>query len=168
MGVQPRIPPGGACCGPPRCVAAQRDICDIGGGVTPDGGTLASAEVQIWGHHGRSPLAQVQGPAALKLNFTIPAPPDLNPFPDPGYDCMNPIPPVTAAGRLFDSGQNGISAYNQWSGARLWNVAVASRRPLAELAAPFDLVSVALSKGLGAPGGSLLAASRELIQSATL
>jgi len=60
--------------------------------------------------------------AALKLNFTIPAPPDLNPFPDPGYDCMNPIPPVTAAGRLFDSGQNGISAYNQWSGARLWNI----------------------------------------------
>ena len=26
----------------------------------------------------------------------------------------------------------------------------------AELAAPFDLVSVALSKGLGAPGGSVL------------
>ena len=35
-------------------------------------------------------------------------------------------------------------------------------RPLAELAAPFDLVAVALSKGLGAPGGSLLAGSREL------
>jgi threonine aldolase len=48
-------------------------------------------------------------------------------------------------------------------GARLWNVAVASRRPLKELAAPFDLVSVALSKGLGAPGGSLLAGSREMI-----
>lgn len=48
-------------------------------------------------------------------------------------------------------------------GARLWNVAVASKRSLAELAAPFDLVTVALSKGLGAPGGSVLAASRELI-----
>ena len=48
-------------------------------------------------------------------------------------------------------------------GARLWNVAIASRHPLAELAAPFDLVSVALSKGLGAPAGSVLAGSRELL-----
>jgi len=51
-------------------------------------------------------------------------------------------------------------------GARLWNVAIASDRPLAELAAPFDLVSVALSKGLGAPGGSLLAGSKERIERA--
>jgi threonine aldolase len=51
-------------------------------------------------------------------------------------------------------------------GARLWNAAIASRRSLASLAAPFDLVAVALSKGLGAPGGSLLAGSRELIERA--
>ena len=49
-------------------------------------------------------------------------------------------------------------------GARLWNTAVALNRPTAELAAPFDLVSVALSKGLGAPGGSLLAGSKALIR----
>ncbi len=48
-------------------------------------------------------------------------------------------------------------------GARLWNAAVASRRSIRELAAPFDLVSVALSKGLGAPAGSVLAASRDVI-----
>jgi threonine aldolase len=52
-------------------------------------------------------------------------------------------------------------------GARLWNAAAASGSSLAQLAAPFDLVAVALSKGLGAPGGSLLAGSRELISSAT-
>ncbi len=52
-------------------------------------------------------------------------------------------------------------------GARLWNAAVASDRGEAQLAAPFDLVAVALSKGLGAPGGSLLAGSRELIERAT-
>ena len=52
-------------------------------------------------------------------------------------------------------------------GARLWNVAVASRRDLALLAAPFDLVSVALSKGLGAPVGSVLAGTRELLGRAT-
>jgi threonine aldolase len=48
-------------------------------------------------------------------------------------------------------------------GARLWNACIATQRAPAQLAAPFDLVSVALSKGLGAPGGSVLAASRELI-----
>jgi threonine aldolase len=51
-------------------------------------------------------------------------------------------------------------------GARLWNAAVASGRTMADLAAPFDLVSVALSKGLGCPGGTLLAGSRESIASA--
>jgi threonine aldolase len=51
-------------------------------------------------------------------------------------------------------------------GARLWNAAVASGRSPAELAAPFDLVAVALSKGLGAPGGSLLAGTKELIERA--
>ena len=41
-------------------------------------------------------------------------------------------------------------------GARLFNAAVACGRPVAELAEPFDSVSVCLSKGLGAPVGSLL------------
>lgn len=48
-------------------------------------------------------------------------------------------------------------------GARLFNAAVASQRSPADLARPFDLVSVALSKGLGCPGGSMLAGSRELL-----
>jgi threonine aldolase len=51
-------------------------------------------------------------------------------------------------------------------GARLWNVAVARDQSPAELTAPFDLVSVAFSKGLGAPGGSLLAGRRDLIKRA--
>jgi len=49
-------------------------------------------------------------------------------------------------------------------GARLWNAAVALGRPIAELAAPFDTVSVCLSKGLGAPVGSLVAGSRERVE----
>jgi threonine aldolase len=57
--------------------------------------------------------------------------------------------------------EHGVSSFVD--GARLWNAAVASGQSPAELAAPFDLASVALSKGLGAPGGSLLAGSREVI-----
>lgn len=48
-------------------------------------------------------------------------------------------------------------------GARLWNAAIATGRSPAQLAAPFDLVGVALSKGLGAPGGSLLAGTRDTL-----
>jgi threonine aldolase len=49
-------------------------------------------------------------------------------------------------------------------GARLWNAAVASRTTVAELAAPFDVASVALSKGLGAPAGTMLAGPRDVIR----
>jgi threonine aldolase len=53
----------------------------------------------------------------------------------------------------------GLATY--LDGARLFNAAVASGRRLAELAGPFDVVSVALSKGLGCPVGSLIAGSQE-------
>jgi threonine aldolase len=48
-------------------------------------------------------------------------------------------------------------------GARLFNAAVASGTDPARLAEPFDTVSVCLSKGLGAPVGSLVCASTERI-----
>lgn len=48
-------------------------------------------------------------------------------------------------------------------GARLWNAAVALETSAGALAAPFDSVSVCLSKGLGAPVGSVLVGSEELI-----
>jgi len=48
-------------------------------------------------------------------------------------------------------------------GARLFNAAIALGVSPREIAAGFDSVSVCLSKGLGAPVGSLLLGSRELI-----
>jgi threonine aldolase len=51
-------------------------------------------------------------------------------------------------------------------GARLWNAAIASGRPLDQLAACADSVSVCFSKGLGAPVGSALVGSTELIAAA--
>ncbi|HVH80176.1 MAG TPA: GntG family PLP-dependent aldolase, partial [Stellaceae bacterium] len=58
----------------------------------------------------------------------------------------------------------GIASY--LDGARLFNAAVASGATLAALAGPFDLVSVALSKGLGCPVGSVLAGARAVIAEA--
>ena len=74
-------------------------------------------------------------------------------------------------GLVWDQGEvvavcaaaRGLGVRSYLDGARLFNVAAASGRSLAELAAPFDLVGVALSKGLGCPVGSLLAGPRELI-----
>jgi len=51
-------------------------------------------------------------------------------------------------------------------GARVFNAAVASQRPVHEVCAPFDSVSICFSKGLGAPVGSVLVGSRALIDSA--
>lgn len=51
-------------------------------------------------------------------------------------------------------------------GARIFNAAVQSGREAAALAAPFDTVSVCLSKGLGAPVGSVLTGSAKLIEKA--
>ena len=48
-------------------------------------------------------------------------------------------------------------------GARLWNASAASGLAVSELAMPFELVAVAFSKGLGAPGGSLLAGTKATI-----
>jgi threonine aldolase len=60
--------------------------------------------------------------------------------------------------------ERGIAAF--LDGARLWNAAAATGLGVDRLAAPFDLVAVSFSKGLGAPGGSLLAGQRELISRA--
>jgi len=49
-------------------------------------------------------------------------------------------------------------------GARLWHAATAQGCGLHELAAGADTVSVCLSKGLGAPMGSLLAGSKALVE----
>ncbi len=49
-------------------------------------------------------------------------------------------------------------------GARLWNAAVAAGVEPARLAAPVDTVMTCLSKGLGAPVGSMLAGPAEIIE----
>jgi threonine aldolase len=62
--------------------------------------------------------------------------------------------------------EHGIALH--LDGARLWNAHVSSGRPLAELADGFDTVSVCLSKGLGAPVGSVLVGSTEHIAAARI
>lgn len=79
-----------------------------------------------------------------------------------------------AGGTLYDAAQTraavaacrdaGLAVHID--GARIWNAAVALGVPPRELAAGADTVMVTLSKGLCAPAGSLLLASRERIEDA--
>jgi threonine aldolase len=59
---------------------------------------------------------------------------------------------------------NGLALH--LDGARLWNAHVATGVPLAEIAGLFDTASVCLSKGLGAPVGSVLVSTRDRIAEA--
>ena len=58
--------------------------------------------------------------------------------------------------------QLGMAAH--LDGARIWNAAAATGVSEKELAVGFDSVSVCLSKGLGAPAGSLVCGTRALIK----
>ena len=51
-------------------------------------------------------------------------------------------------------------------GARAFNAAVKQASSIKEIAAPFDSISICLSKGLGAPVGSVLVASKSIINKA--
>jgi threonine aldolase len=53
-------------------------------------------------------------------------------------------------------------------GARIFNAAVALDLPVAELTAGFDTISICLSKGLGAPVGSLVISSAQHIEQARI
>jgi len=62
------------------------------------------------------------------------------------------------------STENGLALH--LDGARLANAAVCLNQPMNEISRHFDSVSLCLSKGLGAPVGSVLAGSRELVATA--
>ena len=70
-----------------------------------------------------------------------------------------PLDYIAAATALVHS--RGLATH--LDGARLFNAAVASGRPVREITRHFDSVSVCFSKGLGTPAGSALCGSRELI-----
>jgi threonine aldolase len=80
----------------------------------------------------------------------------------------------TIGGKVLPSGyaravreladQHGLALH--LDGARLWNAAVRQRVEPRAIAEGFDSVSVCLSKGLGAPVGSLLCAGRDFITAA--
>ncbi len=73
-----------------------------------------------------------------------------------------PLPYLAEARALCN--RRGLALH--LDGARLYNAAIASGVPAREIARHFDSVSICLSKGLGAPAGSVLVGTSALIDSA--
>jgi threonine aldolase len=72
------------------------------------------------------------------------------------------VQPLTEL-QALRKGASALGIAVHLDGARLWNAHVATGVPLGDYGACADTVSVCLSKGLGAPVGSLLASSTERI-----
>jgi len=62
----------------------------------------------------------------------------------------------------------GVGASIHIDGARIWNAHVATGVPLAEYGAIADVMAVCLSKGLGAPVGSLMVGSADAVAEARI
>lgn len=71
------------------------------------------------------------------------------------------VPPARMAAAAGIARDAGLSVH--LDGARIFNAATALDRPVAEIAAVADSVTVCLSKGLGAPAGAVLCGSPELL-----
>ncbi|MEJ7602096.1 MAG: GntG family PLP-dependent aldolase [Kofleriaceae bacterium] len=69
-----------------------------------------------------------------------------------------------AALREVTDAAHALGLATHLDGARLWNAAAATRHSERELAAGFDSISVCLSKGLGAPVGSVVCGERDFIR----
>jgi threonine aldolase len=143
-------------------------VCDAGAHcISFEGGALAA----LWGVQAR-PIAAERGLLAPgDVEAAIRPAGDVYPRTrvielenthNRGGGAVYPLARVRALGEL--ARRRGLQLY--LDGARLWNACAATGIAPAGYAADATLVSVALSKGLGAPAGSLVCGPRELVAEA--
>ena len=75
---------------------------------------------------------------------------------------IQPLDNIKAMQKLTD--KHGL--FMHLDGARLWNASVVTGIPLSEYASYFDSISVCLSKGLGAPIGSVIIGTKGFVDEA--
>jgi threonine aldolase len=143
-------------------------VCDAGAHcISYEGGALAA----LWGVQARTIAADrgLLDPAAVEAAIRPAA--DMYPRTrvvelenthNRGGGAVYPLARVRALAAL--ARRRGLHLY--LDGARLWNASAATGVSPAEYAADATLVSVCLSKGLGAPAGSLVCGPRDLVAEA--
>ena len=143
-------------------------VCDAGAHcISFETGALAA----LWGVQARTVAAPrgILDPAEVEAAIR----PGGDPFPrtrvielenthNRGGGAVYPLERVRALGEL--ASRRGLHLY--MDGARLWNACAASGHRPAEYAGPATLASVCLSKGLGAPAGSVVCGPRDLVAEA--
>ena len=127
------------------------------------GGSAANAGVQLTEIGGPGWFTRTEFEAAVKPRGHLIYPPTTLVEVENTHNRAGGVvvPPGEAAAVAVAARELGIASY--LDGARLWNAAAVTGISIADLAAPFDVVMVSLSKGLGAPGGSVVAARSELM-----
>lgn len=128
-------------------------------------GAITGLTMRTWTH----PRGQVDLPAVQRL-FA----PDMGPFfvatAAVSVECTHnfaggTVVPVAELAALRDWAKEvGVGVH--LDGARIWNSHVATGTPLADYGATADVLAVCLSKGLGAPVGSLIVGSAETVADA--
>jgi threonine aldolase len=121
---------------------------------------LSGLQIQTIGKQGVFGAEEVR--AALHPNDVHLAPTTLLAFENTHNSAGGRVFPLALLAEATSAAREAGLALHL-DGARLWNAAIALDTPLDALAAPFDTVSVCLSKGLGAPVGSLVAGGREAV-----
>ncbi len=81
-----------------------------------------------------------------------------------GGGAVLPLADIDAIGELVDEHNIGLHV----DGARIWNAHVASGVPLADYGRRSGVLTVCLSKGLGAPVGSLVLGPRQMVAEARI
>ncbi len=151
-------------------VLAVRSLVGVGQEVLCEASAhIARAELGVHGAvTGLTMRTWVGRPVDLQMIEAMFAP-DMGPFFVPtravsventhnfGGGAVTPIEELQALRAFAD--ERGIGVH--LDGARLWNAHVATGTPLTEYGAVADVLMVALSKGLGAPVGSLVVGTAE-------
>jgi len=144
-------------------IIAEKD-CHVFNYETAGIAFLSAVQVNtIAGHHGVMPLAEIKKAIRPKLYY----------MPRTALICLEnthnraggtiyPLEQIKAASDLAQN--EGIRIH--LDGARLWNACVATGISPKEYASYFDSVSVCLSKGLGAPVGSVIAGPKTFVDEA--
>jgi len=136
--------------------------------INEGGGGAAHSGVTVWRIRSRG---GVFTPEDVAMALEVPHP--FNPpnhSPRPRLVCVEQtynagggtVWPLDALQAVADAARE-VGLATHMDGARLWHASAASGVPERDYAQPFDTVSVCFSKGLGAPVGSALVGSRELV-----
>ncbi len=156
VAIQTLIPPGGEllCADDAHIVSYEAGAAAVHGGITtrtwssPDGFVEPGAVAAMIRPGGGYALRT----AAIAVEQTANLPGGI----------VHPLDRLTALWHI--ASRSGVAIH--CDGARLWHAYIATGTPLTTYGQLFDTVTVCLSKGLGAPAGSVMVGSRKRVAAA--